>query len=169
MRSAIEQYRRWFEYEKDAHAKVLQSLEAVPAEGRSSPAYGRAVDILAHIAVGRQLWLFRLGGAKEMPPNLFLEGAELPDVVATLAAAHEAWTAYLAGLTDEDLAREFEYTAWVGGRYRSRVEDVLTQMYGHSLYHRGQIAMLVRTAGGKPAETDFIFWSRTPLDAPHQA
>jgi uncharacterized damage-inducible protein DinB len=40
------------------------------------------------------------------------------------------------------------------------VEDILAQLFGHSWYHRGQIAMLVRTAGDEPAVTDLIYWCR---------
>ena len=32
--SRVEQYRRWFEYEKDSHRKVLESLETVPQDQR---------------------------------------------------------------------------------------------------------------------------------------
>jgi uncharacterized damage-inducible protein DinB len=38
--------------------------------------------------------------------------------------------------------------------------DILAQLFGHSWYHRGQIAMLVRAAGGEPAVTDRIDWCR---------
>ena len=40
------------------------------------------------------------------------------------------------------------------------IEDILAQLFGHSWYHRGQIALLVRAAGGEPAVTDLIYWSR---------
>ena len=79
---------------------------------------------------------------------------------ADLSAIESRWNEYLGRLTDAELARVFEYRSFDGGRFRNRVEDVLTQMFGHSLYHRGQIATLVRAAGGVPATTDFVFWAR---------
>jgi uncharacterized damage-inducible protein DinB len=54
----------------------------------------------------------------------------------------------------------FEYQSLDAGRFRNTIADVLAQLYGHSWYHRGQIAMLVRTAGGQPAVTDLIYWCR---------
>lgn len=54
------------------------------------------------------------------------------------------------------------HAAWV----RYVVEDILTQLFGHSWYHRGQIALLVRACGGQPAETDFVFWTREPVSSP---
>src|SRR5262245_15894004 len=60
-RELAERFQRWFEYERDAHAKVLRSLESVPAARRSGPEYEKAVAILAHIGAARRIWLVRLG------------------------------------------------------------------------------------------------------------
>jgi uncharacterized damage-inducible protein DinB len=45
---------------------------------------------------------------------------------------------------------------------RNSIEDILTQLFGHSCYHRGQIAQLLRSIGAEPAVTDFVFWTREP-------
>src|SRR5262245_28965115 len=158
-------YRRWFEYEKNAHDLVLASLATVPADQRSSPAYLKAVDLLAHIIGGRRIWLYRFGASPGGPPALFPQGASLEDVTASLQTIQTQWTDYLATVTDAELARTFEYRSLDGGSFRSRVEDILTQLFGHSNYHRGQIATLVKTAGGEPAKSDFVFWCREPVPA----
>ena len=67
-------------------------------------------------------------------------------------------------LTDETIDQTFEYQSLDAGRFRNRIEEILTQLYGHSLYHRGQIAILVKQAGGKPAATDFVYWCRESLE-----
>jgi len=36
-------------------------------------------------------------------------------------------------------------------------------LFGHSWYHRGQIAMLLRSIGAEPAVTDIVFWARQPV------
>lgn len=158
--TAADRYRRWFEYERDAHEKVIRSLESVPADRRASPEYKRAVTTLAHLAAARLMWLFRLGQTTDRPAAFFPENVGLADVAANLRDVQDHWAAYLGGLTDADIDRVFEYQAIDGGRFRNRIEDILTQLYGHSLYHRGQIAMLVRQAGGEPAATDFVYWCR---------
>ncbi len=159
-RALAERYRRWFEYETDTHAKVVRSLESVPQDRRSSPEFRRAVDLLAHLAAARQLWLFRLGVAPNPPRQVEPKGVDLDTAAEDLHAVQERWTDYLGGITDEELGRTFEYQSTDAGRFRNRIEDALTTLFGHSLYHRGQIAMLVRTAGGEPAATDFVFWCR---------
>ena len=156
----IARYRRWLEYEQDAHAKVLSSLESVPPEGRSTPEYRKAASIFAHIVTARKVWLSRLGVIPAVVGSLFPENAEVGQFAFEWREVHRLWTEYLASLDDAALNRVFEYQSLDAGRFRNRIEDVLAQLYGHSSYHRGQIAMLVRTAGGQPAITDFIYWCR---------
>jgi uncharacterized damage-inducible protein DinB len=76
--------------------------------------------------------------------------------------------AFLAWLTDAELDRSLAYTALDGRRFRNRAEDVLTQLFHHSAYHRGQIAMLVRAAGEERASTEFasgLASRRAPSDS----
>lgn len=156
-------YRRWFDYEKDAHAKVIRSLESVPVNRRATPEFRRAVAVLAHIAAARRMWLGRFGVAPISQGPLFPEEVEFSQVADEMRAVQERWDEYLGQLMDKDLARTFDYQSLDAGRFRNQVEDILAQLFGHSWYHRGQIAMLVRAAGGEPAVTDFIFWCREPV------
>ena len=158
-----ERYRQWFEYEKDSHAKVLAALQAAPEQAWATREFRKAVGLAGHIVASRIIWLFRLGGVKEAPASFFPRGRGLRRLTRSLEQMHEAWTLYLADITEKEIARSFEYLSGEGIRYRNRVEDILTQLYGHSLYHRGQIAMLLRAAGAEPAVTDFVFWTRTPI------
>ena len=60
----ITRFRRWFEYEEDAHAKVLASLDTIPSDRRDGPEYRKAVSLFAHIVMGRRIWLGRLRDLK---------------------------------------------------------------------------------------------------------
>jgi uncharacterized damage-inducible protein DinB len=159
----VEQYRRWYAYERDAHAKVIAALESVPPERRSAPEFRRAVALLAHITAGRRIWLGRLGVVPAAQASMFPADMELPQVVDQLKAVEASWAQYIESLRDEDLARSFKYKSLDAGWFQNRVEDIFAQLFGHSSYHRGQIAMLVRAAGGEPAITDLIFWCREPI------
>ena len=164
--SPIERFRRLYDYERDSHAQVLASLTGVPADLRASEAYRRAVTLLAHIVEARRLWLYRLGVAREGPTSeadFFPAHVSMTELATRLDEVQAAWAEYLAGLTDADVARVFAYRSLEGPRFQNSVEDILTQLYGHSLYHRGQIALLLRSIGAEPAATDYVFWARTPL------
>jgi uncharacterized damage-inducible protein DinB len=155
-----DRYRRWFEYEKDAHRRVLQSIHAAADAERAAPSFQKAVDLFAHMMAARLLWLFRFGAATEPPTELFPQRVPV-DVLDSLAEEmHTAWTAYFDRLDEAEAARVFEYSSLDGPRYLNSVEDILTQLFGHSWYHRGQIALLLRSCGAEPAPTDFVFWCR---------
>ena len=166
MASLAERFRHWFDYERDSHAKVFASLESVPEAERTNEAFQRCIDLLAHIAAARELWLFRFGISDTGPSTydeLFPRGESFEDVERRVQAMHEEWGTYLSRLDDEELTRVFVYQSVEGPRFENRIEDLLTQLFGHSWYHRGQIASLVRALGGEPAVTDFVYWSREPI------
>jgi uncharacterized damage-inducible protein DinB len=162
-REIVERYRRWFEYEQDAHTKVLGSLHSVPADRRDGPEYRKAVAVFAHIVAARRIWLYRFGIAPTPPGGLFPDDPSLDLVAAEWQSVRALWADYFARSDDDQLAREFEYQSLDAGRFRNHVEDILAQLFGHSWYHRGQIAMLVRAAGGQPAITDLVYWCREPV------
>ncbi|MDQ6651715.1 MAG: hypothetical protein M3Y84_03115 [Acidobacteriota bacterium] len=75
----IDRYRHWFAYEKDSHAKTLDSLNAVPEELRQKEEFRKAVYLMGHIVAARRMWLFRFGvlhgnverrGGDDVPPPL---------------------------------------------------------------------------------------------------
>ena len=157
-----EKYRRWFEYEKDSDAKVLASLQAVADPLRGMPQFQKAVDLLAHLVAARNMWLYRLGQGSK-PAELFPLETPHANLPKLLEEMETAWSSYFENLTDEQIQRVFEYQSYDGPRFRNTVDDVLTQLFGHSLYHRGQIALILRSIGAEPAPSDFIYWTREPL------
>jgi uncharacterized damage-inducible protein DinB len=157
-----DRYRRWFEYEQDVHGKTLASLQDVSTELRKSAEFQKAVNLFGHLIAARRMWLHRFGVSGETA-ELFPEQVQLDELPGRLGQIHHAWKSYLSTLNDAELSREFEYQSYEGPRFRSSIEDILTQLFGHSWYHRGQIAMLLRSIGAEPAVTDFVFWSREPI------
>lgn len=157
-------FRYWYEYEKDCNQKALQMLRSVPPEGRVSPAFGRAVGKMAHLLAARHAWLFRLGVIADRPGGPF-PNTTLDELPARLERIERAWTEYLARVTDADLAADFTWTAADGQRRRWPLGKLLTQVFGHAWYHRGQIALLVKDLGGTPVDTDYIFWDKPAVIA----
>ena len=73
----VSRFRRWFEYEVDAHAKVVASLGTVPADRRGGPEYRKAVALLAHVVAARRVWLGRFGVLPPAAGPLFPDDPEL--------------------------------------------------------------------------------------------
>jgi len=159
-----DRFRRLFEYEMDSHARVVAAFETVPAGRRSAPELQEAIDLLAHVISARRMWLARLGLGGPPEEGFFPKGVRLQDLPARLEGMHAPWRDYLASCDDAEVQRTFEYTSSDAGLFRNTIDEILTQLHGHSLYHRGQIASRVRTLGGEPAITDYIYWSRRKPD-----
>ena len=160
-----DRYRKWFEYEKDSYIKVLASFETVPQDARGSEKFQKAVMWLAHLIAARNLWLYRFG-VKETAPTLeefFPENLSPDEVKTPLNEMQNIWTEYLSRLDDNEIARVFEYKSFEGDLFQNSIDDILTQLHGHSLYHRGHISSLIRDIGGVPTETDYVFWTRKKM------
>lgn len=164
MKTLTDRFRRWYEYERDCNAKSLAMLESVPAARRQTPEFEKAVARMGHLVAARQRWLQRLGHWPETP-SLFPIATALADLSERVDRTEAAWSEYLSRLEEGELERTIEWTANDGRRYRWDVEGILTQVFGHAWYHRGQIAQLVAGLGGKAVDTDYIFWSKLqPID-----
>ena len=154
--------RQWFEYEQDAHAKTISSLLDLPNEKKQTKEFQKAVDLYAHIIGARWLWLHRMGHAENMPDNLFPTGVNVEHLTDITDKMNAAWDNYFTNLNETELNRTFEYRSTENLLYTNKVDEILTQLFGHSWYHRGQIAQIVRSLDGTPAETDFVYWTRSP-------
>ena len=159
MSALVDRFQRLQAYERDSGSAVLASLASVPASKRTGTAITRAMALAAHIQAARLLWLHRLTGTGERPEAVFFDTMTLGEVEHMTADADEAWRTYADELTDAELGRVARYANLQGQPHECVVGDVLTHVINHGSYHRGQIAMLVKQAGGTPAVTDFIFFA----------
>jgi hypothetical protein len=91
----IDRYRRWFDYEKDSHAKTLESLNKVAHELRPSKEFCKAVNLMGHIiAAARRVWLFRFGVLKNNV-ELFPPETNLADLPRQISEMETLWFQYL--------------------------------------------------------------------------
>src|SRR5262245_60707045 len=80
----------------------------------------------------------------------------LPECETQLARLVAKWQAFMNDLTEAKLAHVVVYRNTKGEDWRSAASDILTHVFMHAAYHRGQIATAMREAGHTPAYTDFI-------------
>jgi uncharacterized damage-inducible protein DinB len=141
---------RFFEFDRWANHESMHSLEQMtnPPE--------RAVALIAHIAAAQRLWLERV---LSVPQSVAVWPKwSLVETANELPAVLREWKHLIA---TGDLSREFAYTNTKRKQFRNRVGDAALHVAFHGVYHRGQIAALVRQLSGEPAYTDFIQAVRT--------
>lgn len=141
---------RFFEFDKWATQQTLRSLETA-----TNPP-NRAVALIAHIVATQRVWLER---ALSVPQSVAVWPQwPLAESAKELPVVHSEWIRLIA---TNDLSREITYTNTKGQQFRNKLSDVALHVAFHGVYHRGQIAALVRQHGGEPAYTDFIQAVRT--------
>jgi len=114
---------------------------------------------MAHIVAAEHLWLARIerrASPLAVWPELSLEKCE-----EQATAIANLWQRFLSGGTPLDQLVAYKNSK--GEAYDSLVRDILTHVFMHSTYHRGQIASDMRQAGHVPAYTDFIHGVRQGL------
>ncbi len=55
---------------------------------------------------------------------------------------------------------QITYNNLAGDSFESSISDIITQLFSHGSYHRGQVARIIRESGQKPLSTDFIVFAR---------
>lgn len=150
----LQYYRQLASYNDWANREVIASFR------RGEPTE-RALQLMAHIVAAEHLWLARMqqtGSPLPVWPELTLELCE--------EQAHQIsdlWREYLSNESPALLERAVSYKNSKGESWTNSVLDILTHVFMHSAYHRGQIATDMRQAGHVPAYTDFIHGVRQGL------
>ena len=156
--SQIELYRSWYQYEIDCNDKMLAMLASVPEERHHDARFQQAVTVADHLAACREKWLDFMMGKDVRPIAWWNPQSEFASLKTRFAALESQWTEYLAGLGDEQLPRNFEFTESNGESFSLPIEVQIFQLVGHAPYHRGQIALLVDQLGGETVDTDYADW-----------
>jgi uncharacterized damage-inducible protein DinB len=146
--NTLQDFHRLLAYDAWANREVLAHFKQVAAPPT------RAVRFFAHVLAAEFLWLNRMQNEKQE----FAVWPEfsLPECEAHLTKLAAKWQAFVKVLTKARLAQEVVYKNTKGEDWRSAVSDILTHVFMHAAYHRGQIATAMRDAGHTPAYTDFI-------------
>jgi uncharacterized damage-inducible protein DinB len=135
-----------------ADQRVLGSLRAMPHPD------ARALELYAHILGTEHTWLARI--LERAPSVKIWPQLTIAEAAALGVENASALRTLLESLTAEQQQRKVAYTNSAGLAFESTIEDMLLQVVLHGCYHRGQVALLVRGAGGEPSPTDYIAFVR---------
>jgi uncharacterized damage-inducible protein DinB len=144
-----------YSHEHWANAQLFGALSKAPAVPK------RTQELCAHIMAAHTFWDKRLHGADlnfrtfGFFPSLSLdECAKLNEDFGT------HWPGYLRSLPAPLESNTISFVGRDGSPLLFRVVDGLTQLHGHSIHHRAQIAVDMRAAGLEPVVTDYIYYCR---------
>lgn len=143
--------REWLGFNEWANRRVLGALH--DARGGSKP-----LELFAHIVIAEKIWLMRLAGENSMgidkSPAMSLKDCEL------LSEENREAFSQMYDRFQANLNLQITYRNLNGQKFSTSVLDILTHVVFHGVYHRGQIALAMRTGGSVPVNTDYITFVR---------
>jgi len=152
---------RLYDYGFWANRKLLVVASQLTPEQFTRPvagAYGSVRTTLVHTMSAEWAWLERCGG---QPRDRRIVAEDFP----TVDSLAHVWTkvetyvrAFLAGLTDDDMARRVEFAVPGGGTRVMAMGELLQHGANHGVHHRGQVALLLRMLNRVPGNFDLLFY-----------
>ena len=151
MSGVLEVLRDLVAHQGYANAAVLNAVHTNEAAASDA----EVPKLLHHILVANRFWLLTILG---LPFSLEEEAraSSFDALVQRYSSTHEQERTWLASATEADLGRVL-YDALIPGGACS-IGQAWMQVCMHSHGHRAQCAKLLRSHGGVPPVTDFIWW-----------
>ena len=118
--------------------------------------FGSLFGTMVHILGSQRRWLARFQG--HAPAHIPVPD-DFPDLISWIHAWEETASeieAFLASLTDEQLAASLTWTDSEGATVTRPLWQPVLHLVNHCSYHRGQIVSLLRQMGYQPPSTDLI-------------
>lgn len=108
-----------------------------------------------HILNAHQIWLDRINNTSSIksPWEIF----PLETFPERNQKLHDQTFALLETCNFDQM---IAYRNSKGLNFEKRISDILIHVVNHYTYHRGQIAMLMRTNGLEPVPSDYIHWAK---------
>lgn len=138
-----------------ADDQIQEALRASTGTGLTPE---KAVQLYAHVVAAEHIWLARLEerdtGSVPVFPDWDMDKAA--DMSRQTVAGYER----LLERT-ERWEQIIVYKNTAGAEFRTAFADMITHVFLHGSYHRGQINLLLRDAGAEPVNVDYITFVRS--------
>ncbi len=146
----INKYNTW------ANDLLIQSLKMQEINDEA------VLKLLSHIVISESVWMMRLKSEDYSNKN-FWKIFSLTECNRLSQENSKRYSDYIKDKSENDLDRLISYNNSKGEEYSNSIEDILSHIFYHSGYHRGQIAKEVRKIGKEPVYTDYIEYIRNFL------
>ncbi len=144
-----------------ADRQILGVVRQVGTEDLNRDAgvsFGSILGTMAHILGAQRMWLSRFAGAGlDRVPSI----EDFPTLPAWIVGWEETAAgleAFLASLSDEQLAAPVTWRNSRGQSFTRPLWQPVLQLINHSTYHRGQVVSLLRQMGYTAPSTDLIYY-----------
>jgi uncharacterized damage-inducible protein DinB len=150
----LESLRQLVEFNGWANRRMIESLKA--SEIKSA----KAIQALSHLLIAEKVWMTRMLHNEDPTGADFWPASTLDACEALVNELAESYSNFVHGLNEEGLDNKASYKNSKGIAYTTSFRDILTHVLFHSMAHRGQVQMALRSDGGAPLWSDYIVFTR---------
>jgi uncharacterized damage-inducible protein DinB len=150
------EYVRWGDQQSLIAARSCADAEYYKEQGIS---HGSVHKLLVHMMAAQMLWLERFRGTS---PTKIESAEQYPkrlDLEQRWPLVHAAMLDFVAHLTPPAIARSITYRNTRGEPFTLPLASLITHVIDHAAYHRGQLASMIKRAGGKPIPISYQLWA----------
>ena len=119
----------------------------------------RIIRLFCHIINAQTLWLQRIQG-DDFNAIAPWDEYGYDEALERMQQTHREWLDYLSALAEEELADWISYTNTKGVAFENTVQDIVSHVLFHGMYHRAQIATRIKHHDMPPPVTDYIAYVR---------
>jgi uncharacterized damage-inducible protein DinB len=140
---------------------TLKALRAVRPEDLTRDAgisFKSMLGTMAHMLGAQRMWISRFSGSSLGRVPTIEDFPDLPAWIHGWEETASAIEAFLAALTDEQLAAPLTWTTTGGQTYTRPLWQPVVHLVNHTTYHRGQVVSLLRQMGYETPSTDLVYY-----------
>ena len=140
-------------FNAEANEKVRKVFEEVGSENLyfDTPYQRPYIDLAIHIFAGVDLWLERIAGKNPATIKTFKDFSTWEMIKRSWTESDARLVHYVHSIQDEaTLNSIINYTSLEKQHYQMPIGKILMHISHHAMYHRGQLATLLRIKGLKP-------------------
>lgn len=150
------------DYNYWATGRVLAAAQRAVEDGRDLPAslnWQAILRALIHTMSAEWIWRVRCQERKSPRQGLDPNDYSTLDALRTRWLAEEqAMRAYVAGLSDAELAGTVHYANTKGVEHERVLWQILAHVVNHGTQHRAEAALLLTEMGYSPGDVDLILY-----------
>jgi len=120
--------------------------------------FGSLLGTMAHMAGSQRMWLSRFSGNPIGRVPTIEDFPDLPSWIHGWEETAAGIEAFLAGVTDEQLAAPLTWTTTTGETFTRPLWQPVLHLVNHTTYHRGQVVSLLRQMGYQTPKTDLVYY-----------
>lgn len=170
--ASLDHLRLLASYNAWMNARVYDAAAKLPAQDLAADRgafFGSIIGTLNHLVVADTIWLQRFANHPAQHPTLEplrktarpaalnqILFTELPSLRAHRERLDATISAWIAALTDADLAHVLHYANTRGVPARKHFGTLLIHFFNHQTHHRGQLTTLLFQAGQDVGVTDLL-------------